>query len=207
MTASRIAPVERSLSVSWNQEEAFRRFALEFGTWWPSSSHSVGGPQVRRVVLEPQVGGLIYEEHKDGRRFQWGTVLVWEPPRRLAFTFHPARSRETAQHVEVRFTPNEGGTRVDLIATQWENWRPLRQAHRARRGYSMGWAYLLNGWAGRRTPGMRVADAMIVIAKAISWLRGGTAGEIARAGGEIHAHDALSPPRPNAETDTPVARR
>jgi hypothetical protein len=103
--------------------------------------------------------------------------------------------------------PNESGTRVELVATHWENWRPVRQAHRARRGYSMGWAHLLNLWAGRRTPGMRVADAMIVIAKAISWMRGGVAGEIARAGGEIRVDVALSPPQPNAEADTPIALR
>ncbi len=184
MSAS-FPPVDRSVSVSWDQETAFRRFALEFGRWWPSHSHSVGGAQVRRIVLEPKVGGRIFEEHKDGRRFQWGSVLVWEPPHRLAFTFHAARAPETAQHVEVRFSPNGNGTDVQLIATGWEKWRPEHEAKRARRGYNMGWGYLMNLWAGKHTLGMYVTDAIIVVAKVVSRLRGGDAREIERAGGEI----------------------
>ena len=114
-----------------------------------------------------------------------GCVLAWEPPQRLAFTFHPARAPETAQHVEVRFSPNGHGTDVQLIATGWENWGPEQEAKRARRGYNTGWGYLMNLWAGKRTPGMYVADAIIVVAKAVSRVRGGDAREIDRAGGEI----------------------
>ena len=79
--------------------------------------------------------------------------------------------------------PDGTGTRVELIATKWDNWGP--GAPRARRGYNLGWQYVLNLWAGQRTSRMLVADAIMGVAKAISWLRGGTAGEIARAGGEI----------------------
>lgn len=131
------------------------------------------------------MGGRICEEYKDGRRFQWGSVFVWEPPHRLAFTFHAARAPETAQHVEVRFAPNGTGTDVRLIATGWANWQPEHEATRARRGYNMGWGYLLNLWGGKRTPGMYVADTIIAVAKAVSRLRGGDARERARAGGEI----------------------
>ena len=82
------------------------------------------------MVFEPQVGGRIFEEHVDGRRFQWGRVLEWEPPRRVKFTFHPSRDPATAQDVEVRFVPDGGGTRLELVTTKWENWGP--KAARAR---------------------------------------------------------------------------
>ena len=194
MSAPSLGPVERSVSVSWDQETAFRRFALEFGKWWPSHSHSVGGSRVRRIVLEPLVGGRIYEEHRDGRRFQWGCILTWEPPRRLVFTFHPARSEETAQQVEVRFTPNASGTDVTLVASGWENWRPTRQTPRARRGYSMGWAYLLDLWAERRTRRRVTGAAIIGIAKMVNAIRGGDAATVARSGGEIEPVRAESRP-------------
>ncbi len=187
MTPAPMPPVERRVSVSWDQETAFRRFALDFGKWWPSHSHSVGGAQVQRIVLEPQVGGRIFEEHKDGRRFQWGCILAWEPPKRLVFTFHPARAPETAQHVEVRFAPNARGTRVELTATGWENWQPKRQASVARRGYGLGWAHIIDQWAGRRSLRWRFGNVTIAIAQIVARLRGGDAGEIARAGGEIAA--------------------
>ncbi len=183
MTSKTIPPVERSVRVEWGPDAAFRRFALDFSTWWPWRTHSVGAERVKRIVLEPHAGGRIFEEHVDGRRFQWGQILEWDPPKRLKFTFHAGRAPETAQEVEVRFVPDGTGTRVELVATKWENWGP--GAPRARRGYNLGWQYVLNLWAGQRTSRMLVADTIMVVARAVSWLRGGTAGEIARAGGEI----------------------
>jgi uncharacterized protein YndB with AHSA1/START domain len=207
VSEQKLPPVERSVSVSWDQETAFRRFALDFGKWWPSHTHSVGGSRVRRVVMEPRVGGRIYEEHKDGRRFQWGCIVAWEPPRRLAFTFHPARAAETAQHVEVRFAPNEGGTRVTLTACGWENWQPAKQAPLARRGYRMGWGYLLDVWAGRRTVARVFGAAAIVLGTVINALRGGEAGVIARSAGEIEAApNDFTPATPRAKSGTSGTR-
>ena len=101
MTSKEIQPVRRSISVSWDQETAFKRFTSEFGSWWPSQSHSIGGDRIQRIVFEPQLGGRIYEEHKDGRRFQWGQVTLWDPPNRVKFNWHPARDSSTSQEVEI----------------------------------------------------------------------------------------------------------
>ena len=183
MSQPTLPPVERSVSVSWDQEAAFRHFTLEFSSWWPWRTHSIGGRRVKRVVFEPQVGGRIFEEHVDGRRFQWGRVLEWEPPRRVKFTFHPSRDPATAQDVEVRFVPDGGGTRLELVTTKWENWGP--KAARARRAYRMGWGYVLNVWAGRRTATMWLVEGLGTVAQVVELLRGGTSAAIARAGGEI----------------------
>jgi hypothetical protein len=190
VTPPTLPPVIRTVSVPWNQEAAFRRFALDFATWWPRRTHSIGVERVKDVVLEPRVGGRIYEEHVDGRRFQWGQILAWDPPKGLTFTFHPSRAPETAQDVEVRFVPEGAGTRVELMATKWENWGP--KARLARRGYDLGWGYVLNVWAERRTARMRMVDGVSAIVQSVNRLRGGTAAQIARAGGEI-------PPAPRAE--------
>lgn len=178
-----IPPVIRTILVSWSQEEAFRRFALDFATWWPRRTHSIGGERVRRIVLEPRTGGCIFEEHLDGRRFQWGRVLEWEPPARLRFTFHPSRDPATAQDVEVRFLPEGTGTRLELVASNWENWG--QGAARARRGYQLGWGYVLKVWAGQRDAGMLLLDLLAAVLTAAQALRGGRAAAIAKAGGEI----------------------
>ena len=183
MTEPTIPPVERSVSVSWDQEAAFRRFTFDFACWWPWRTHSIGGERVKEVVFEPRVGGRIFEEHLDGRRFQWGQVLEWDPPRRVKFTFHPSRAPSTAQEVEVRFLPEESGTRLQLVATKWENWGP--DARRARKGYHVGWGYVLKVWAGRRTFDMRLLAALAAARGLIARLRGGTDAAIAKAGGEI----------------------
>ncbi len=183
MTQPVLPPIVRSVLVSWDQEAAFRRFTGEFASWWPWRTHSIGGERVGRVAFETRVGGRIFEEHLDGRRFQWGEVLEWDPPRRVKFTFHPSREPASAQDVEVRFLPEEGGTRLELTATKWENWG--KGAGRARKGYHAGWGYVLNVWAGRRTNAMRMMDVMAGVMRVVEKLRGGTAASIARAGGEI----------------------
>ena len=132
----KLEPVVREISVSWKPEEAYRRFVEEFADWWPSKTHSIGGPRIKQIVFETKVGGQIYEEHIDGRRFLWGRVLELDPPRRVRFTFHPSRSESSAQTIELIFHPKGTGTRLELIATDWENWG--KGAERARRGYKMG---------------------------------------------------------------------
>jgi len=178
-----IPPVVRSVLVSWDQRAAFRRFAEEFGTWWPRRTHSVGGERVKDVILEPKVGGRIFEEHIDGRRFLWGTILEWDPPHQLKFTFHPSRDPATAQEVIVRFIPEPDGTKVELTASNWERWGD--GATRARRGYDLGWGYILNDWAGRRTAGMILLSAVGAVLNFVQKVRGGTAATIAKSGGEI----------------------
>ena len=74
-----IPPIRRSVSVSWNQETAFRRFTEEFGSWWPTRTDSIGGEELQRIVFEQHVGGRIYEEHQDGLCFQWGEVILGNP--------------------------------------------------------------------------------------------------------------------------------
>jgi uncharacterized protein YndB with AHSA1/START domain len=188
MKKSSLLPIVRSLSVSWPPDEAFRRFTADFAQWWPVRTHSIGGACVERIVFECKAGGLIFEQHEDGRRFQWGQLREWDPPRLLAFSWHPSRAPSTAQEVEVRFHPETNGTRLELSASGWENWG--RGAPRARRGYDLGWGYVLNVWAGRRTPGMRLIDALVALIGLGQRLRGGRQAAIARAGGELESTSA-----------------
>ena len=45
--------------------------------WFP---HTYGGDRVRRVVLEPRVGGQHYEDWGDGRGHLYGQVTAFDPP-------------------------------------------------------------------------------------------------------------------------------
>jgi uncharacterized protein YndB with AHSA1/START domain len=144
-----LAPIERSTNVPWTPDDAFERFTAGFGLWWPVSTHSVGGRRVSHVVFECQVGGRIFEQFTDGRRYQWGRITTWEPPRRVAFTWHPSREEREAQDVEVRFEAVPGGSRVVLTSSGWE--KLGRRAARERKGYAIGWGSILEVFAGRRT--------------------------------------------------------
>lgn len=181
-----LPPVRRSVSVSWDPESAFRRFTEEFGAWWPSHTHSIGGSLVERIVFECRVGGRIIEELKDGRRFQWGRVTVWEAPRRVAFTWHPSRDETEAQDVEIRFLPDGTGTRLELVSTGWERMGP--KARKMRKGYNVGWGAVLDSWAGRRSAATVLFAALSGGATLYLRLTGGLEASIDKAGGRIPAN-------------------
>jgi uncharacterized protein YndB with AHSA1/START domain len=155
------SPIRRSVVVSWSPEAAYERFTADFAKWWPSIALSIGGRRVRRVVFECRTGGQIYEEHHDGTRFLWGTVQVLEPPTRVAFTFHSSRAASDAQYVEVSFTPQGTGTRVELVSTGWEKMSP--EARRTHGGYKMSWKAALDRYAGHASATTLLFDAMSVV--------------------------------------------
>jgi uncharacterized protein YndB with AHSA1/START domain len=173
----------RTIVVPWTVEAAFHRFTAEFGTWWPRATHSIGGDRVARIIFECAAGGRIIEELNDGRRFQWGRVTAWDPPRRVAFTWHPSRDEREAQDVDITFTPSHAGTTVELVSTGWE--RLGARARRARRAYAIGWGSVLSVFAGRRSVSMAV---FAVLSRVITlWLRaaGRLEREIDEAGGRL----------------------
>lgn len=178
-----LPPVRRHTLVSWGQEAAFQRFTRDFATWWPSSTHSIGASQVKRVVFECHNGGRIFEELKDGRRYQWGVVTAWEPPRRVAFTWHPSRDAAQAQDVAVTFTPGPGGTTVELVSTGWE--KLGARARREHKGYTIGWGSILDVFAGRRTLVILLFAAISKGMRLYLWLTGRLAAEIDKAGGRM----------------------
>ena len=142
-----IAPVRKTIVVPWTVDAAFRRFTADIAAWWPLRSLSVGQKQAVTCVFEGREGGKIYEVWSDGRRSEWGEVLTWNPPHSVTFTWHPGQARDTAQQVELRFTPIGASTQLELVHSGWER---LGRAGRGKRnGYSLGWNYVLRRWAGQ----------------------------------------------------------
>lgn len=151
-------PIRKSVTVSVPPEKAFQRFTAEMSSWWPLASHSVGQRNAESVTMEGRTGGRIVERIRGGRECVWGTITAWEPPRRVAFTWHPGDDAARAQDVEVRFTPEGKATRVDLEHKGFERLGAL--AKRAHRGYPIGWAYVLGLYAGKRGPFMAFVTVM-----------------------------------------------
>ena len=122
MTTEQItdAPVRKSITVNATPEHAFQVFTEGVDTWWPRSHH-IGTAPLERTVIEPRLNGRCYGRSIDGTECDWGTILVWEPPRRfvMAWQITPDWQYEPdlakASEVAVSFTPEpDGFTRVDL---------------------------------------------------------------------------------------------
>ena len=73
------------------------------------------------MILQQAVGGRIYERDAQGVEHDWGVVTAWEPPSRLAYTWHLGRDPDEATDVEIRFlAAGAGTTRVEIEHTGWE---------------------------------------------------------------------------------------
>ena len=135
------AVISKSVVVRRPVEDAFELFTTNIATWWPVKTHSVGQENAETVVLDCREGGRLYERTCDGEEHPWGTVTVWEPPRRLVCTWHPGRDEETGQEIEVVFEPHEDGTRLVLTHTGWDK-RDAEMAD-AMASYDRGWESVL----------------------------------------------------------------
>ena len=112
--------VEKSVTVSVPVERAFEVFTAEIGTWRPLRTHAVDTERSETVVMEGRVGGRLFERTPTGEEHVWGTLVAWEPPNRIVYSWHPGRGEETAQEVEITFGPEGEGTRVDIRHYGWE---------------------------------------------------------------------------------------
>jgi uncharacterized protein YndB with AHSA1/START domain len=112
--------VRKSIVVRCSTEHAFATFTEGISAWWPFDGHSLYDDKAETVVFEPHVGGRVYERSSEGEEGLWGTLTAWDPPHGFTMTWHPGRDPETAQDLELRFSPEGDGTRVDVVHTGWE---------------------------------------------------------------------------------------
>ncbi len=150
MAAEAIAPVMRTITVERSPEDAFRIFTERAAEWWPLRTHSVFEAESAGVVFEPGAGGRILERSMSGEEARWGEILVWEPPHRLAYTWHPGyEPDEPTTEVEIRFTAVGDATRVDLEHRGWE--ALAERAAATRDAYSTGWGTVLDRYIAATT--------------------------------------------------------
>ena len=79
--------VRKILRVEVPVEKAFQVFTERMGSWWPPSHH-VGGTPFRDILIDKKKGGRWYEINAEGSECIWGTVLEYEPPRKVVLSWH-----------------------------------------------------------------------------------------------------------------------
>ncbi len=148
-------PVRKSITVRASVERSFRVFTDQIDTWWPRTHH-IGKVPMKKTIVESRAGGRCYSEQVDGSECDWGTVLVWEPPRRFVMAwqidhtwgYQPDLAKSS--EVEVIFTPTaDGGTQVDLEHRFFDRMGAGGEAMRVAVGNPGGWGSLLQLFAER----------------------------------------------------------
>ena len=141
--------VSTEVEVDASAEHAFRVFTEGIGTWWDDDKHILQAP-LAEMVFEPYVGGHIIDRGTDGSECRWATVLAYEPPVRVCFSWdinlqwQIEPDPERASEVEITFTElTPGRTRVVLthrhLDRHGDGWEGMRDA------VGSGWS--LSGFA------------------------------------------------------------
>jgi uncharacterized protein YndB with AHSA1/START domain len=107
-------PLRKSVQVRAAPERVFRTFTERLDSWWPASHRTLPGSV---LSLEPGAGGRLLER-TSGEEAQLGTILEWEPPSRLVYTWRLGSPPGLHTVVQVTFTPEGDGTRVDVLHTE-----------------------------------------------------------------------------------------
>jgi uncharacterized protein YndB with AHSA1/START domain len=135
MTQTRPETIRHHVVVNAPLERAFRVFTEQFGDFKPREHNLLSVP-IAETVFEPRVGGHIYDRGEDGTLCKWATIVAYEPPNRVVFTWNigPTWQLETdptrCSEVDVRFTAESADrTRVELehrhIERHGEGWEAV----------------------------------------------------------------------------------
>jgi len=148
------AVVRKTITVKTSVEHAFSVFTDGYDSWWPRTHH-IGKAPMKEAIIEPRVGGRCYTKQVDGTESDWGQILEWDPPHRFVLAwqithqwgYEPDLAKSS--EVEIRFTPVDGGTRVDLEHRHFERMGPGGDAMRVGVDSAGGWGGLLELFAAR----------------------------------------------------------
>src|SRR3569832_1662676 len=153
MTQAAAQVVRRQIVVNAPIEQAFATFTDRFGAFKPPEHNLLAAP-IAETVFEPRVGGHIYDRATDGTECRWARVLVYDPPKRVVFSWDigPTWQIETepdnTSEVEVRFVEeDQQRTRVELEHRNLDRHGPGWEAVRDGVAHDQGWPLYLERYA------------------------------------------------------------
>jgi len=158
--------VTKSVVVEVPRVQAFA-FFIRQEAWWPIATHHLAEPPGETVILEPFVGGRWFERGHDGQECDWGTVLIWEPPRRIVLTWQvgPGWAYEPdpakASEIEVRFlAESQHRTRIEFEHRHLERYAEQAERMRAILDAPEGAVGVLRAYAARLGEAQEGATAL-----------------------------------------------
>jgi uncharacterized protein YndB with AHSA1/START domain len=139
-------PISQSIEVPVGPGAAFELYTGGIDRWWKRDSwYGNDRQRARGLRIEPFVGGRFVEVYDEatGEGFEIGRVRVWEPGRRVVYTWRQADwPAGEEMEIEVGFAPAGRGTLVTIEVRGWER---LTGGAEIGRGYGEGAKELL-GW-------------------------------------------------------------
>lgn len=143
------APIRKQFRLRATPERAFAAFTARMGAWWHKDHSLCKGTAQTDVIVESRAGGRWYETGADGSRHDWGRVLAWEPPHRLALAWQLTADwcydPDFETTIEVTFAADGDGTIVTFEHRDLARFGDAAAAQRAE--MDGGWGMLLERYA------------------------------------------------------------
>jgi uncharacterized protein YndB with AHSA1/START domain len=107
-----LPPVVRTLALNCSRAHAYATFTARIGEWWPPGS-SASGVNLADVVIEPRVGGRVYEISKNGDEFTWGAVKAIQDGTAITMVWTLGIRAPDPTELDVRFSGDITGDLAD----------------------------------------------------------------------------------------------
>ncbi len=98
--------IEKSITVTLDQDEAFDLFTANLDKWWPATKDGA------TITLDPGFGGTLKRTGPEDDTEILGRITHFEPGESLTFTWQKG---DEVIELLLTFTQIEDGTRVDLV--------------------------------------------------------------------------------------------
>ena len=144
--------IRKEIEVDCPQGKAFAFFVEQIGSWWPLDTKSIGASKAMTAVIETEVGGRWFERGEDGVECDWGQVLAYDPPSRLALSWQIGADFQFDPDLDTRLdfefsSIDEFKTRLVLTHSGLEGFGPAAQQMLGIFESPRGWGEVLDRFA------------------------------------------------------------
>ena len=146
--------ITKTIQVAVPPSRAFAVWTERIDLWWPKDGHTRSRRTDVQVAFEPVVGGRFFERAPDGEEHDWGRVLMWDPPRGLAYSWFMGSGEATPTEVEVRFEPL-GATKTQVTVHHRRAALDPERWERRSKGFARSWVTVIEhyqAWSNQQNP-------------------------------------------------------
>jgi uncharacterized protein YndB with AHSA1/START domain len=145
-----IEPVRKTVHVKAPITHAFEVFTAGLTRWWPANK-GISRKPIKKVLMEPRLGGRWLEIAEDGTETVVATIIQWDPPHRVVLVWQVNAEwkpdASMSSEVDVRFSADgPGATTVELLHHKFETMGTEAGAS-MRKDVSGGWPGLMERFA------------------------------------------------------------
>lgn len=109
--------IKLSVSIKAPQDHVWKCLLHDINKWWPRDFYT--STKTQKFLLEPKVGGRMYEDYGNDEGLLWAKVIVLEAPHNLELKGHltPQFGGPAVSFLKLTLTHRDGITTLELTDT------------------------------------------------------------------------------------------